>query len=98
MTHPSDTRTPEADDTAEQVSLPCVMVFNANDPSGAGGLSADLTAMSSASAHVLPVVTGTYVRDTSAIREHFAMDEDAVNEQARCALEDMAVQAFKVGF
>jgi hydroxymethylpyrimidine/phosphomethylpyrimidine kinase len=44
------------------------------------------------------VVTGTYVRDTSAIREHFAMDEDAVNEQARCALEDMPVQAFKVGF
>jgi hydroxymethylpyrimidine/phosphomethylpyrimidine kinase len=73
-------------------------VFNANDPSGAGGLAADATAMASASAHVLPVVTGTYVRDTSAIREHFAMDEDAVNEQARCALEDMPVQAFKVGF
>jgi hydroxymethylpyrimidine/phosphomethylpyrimidine kinase len=47
---------------------------------------------------VLPVVTGAYVRDTSAIREHFAMDEDAVNEQARCALEDITVQAFKVGF
>jgi hydroxymethylpyrimidine/phosphomethylpyrimidine kinase len=74
------------------------MVFNANDPSGAGGLAADATAMASASAHVLPVVTGTYVRDTSAIREHFAMDEDAVNDQARCALEDMSVQAFKVGF
>lgn len=85
------------DDTGD-ATLPCVMVFNANDPSGAGGLAADATAMASASAHVLPVVTGTYVRDTSAIREHFAMDEDAVNEQARCALEDMPVQAFKVGF
>jgi hydroxymethylpyrimidine/phosphomethylpyrimidine kinase len=85
-------------DELGEASLPCVMVFNANDPSGAGGLAADATAMASASAHVLPVVTGTYVRDTSAIREHFAMDEDAVNEQARCALEDMPVQAFKVGF
>ena len=85
-------------DELGEATLPCVMVFNANDPSGAGGLAADATAMASASAHVLPVVTGTYVRDTSAIREHFAMDEDAVNEQARCALEDMAVQAFKVGF
>ena len=98
MTHPSDTRTPEADDTAEQVSLPCVMVFNANDPSGAGGLSADLTAMSSASAHVLPVVTGTYVRDTSEVHDHIAFDEEAVADQARAALEDMPVQAFKVGF
>ncbi|MFM2073748.1 MAG: hypothetical protein RJB34_53 [Pseudomonadota bacterium] len=85
-------------DASDPTTLPCVMVFNANDPSGAGGLSADATAMASASAHVLPVVTGAYVRDTSAIREHFALDEDAVNEQARCALEDITVQAFKVGF
>lgn len=98
MTPPTDTRAPEADDAAEQVSLPCVMVFNANDPSGAGGLSADLTAMSSASAHVLPVVTGTYVRDTSEVHDHIAFDEEAVADQARAALEDMPVQAFKVGF
>lgn len=81
-----------------ETSLPCVMVFNANDPSGAGGLSADLTAMSSASAHVLAVVTGSYVRDTSEVHDHIAFDEDAVADQARCALEDMPVQAFKVGF
>ncbi len=83
---------------ASEGALPCVMVFNANDPSGAGGLSADLTAMSSASAHVLAVVTGTYVRDTTEIHDHFAFDEEAVTDQARCALEDMPVQAFKVGF
>lgn len=81
-----------------EAALPCVMVFNANDPSGAGGLSADITAMSSASVHVLSVVTGAYVRDTSDIHDHFAFDEEAVADQARCALEDMPVQAFKVGF
>ncbi|MCW5653099.1 MAG: bifunctional hydroxymethylpyrimidine kinase/phosphomethylpyrimidine kinase [Hydrogenophaga sp.] len=74
------------------------MVFNASDPSGAGGLSADITAMSSASAHVLPVVTGAYVRDTSEVHDHLPFDEEAVADQARCALEDMPVQAFKVGF
>lgn len=79
-------------------SLPCVMVFNANDPSGAGGLSADLTAMSSASAHVLAVVTGSYVRDSSDVHDHIAFDEEAVTDQARCALEDIPVRAFKVGF
>ncbi|MBL0944138.1 MAG: bifunctional hydroxymethylpyrimidine kinase/phosphomethylpyrimidine kinase [Hydrogenophaga sp.] len=89
---------PDSPDQPGEASLPCVMSFNANDPSGAGGLSADLTAMSSASAHVLPVVTGTYVRDTTAVRDHIAFDEEAVLDQARCALEDMPVQAFKVGF
>lgn len=83
---------------AAEATLPCAMVFNANDPSGAGGLSADLTAMSSASAHVLAVVTGSYVRDTTEIHDHVAFDEEAVADQARCALEDMPVQAFKVGF
>ena len=83
--------------SGESVSLPCVMAFNANDPSGAGGLGADVAAMSSASAHVLPVVTGAYVRDSSDIHGHIAFDEEAVDDQARCALEDMAVQAIKVG-
>lgn len=87
------------DDTPDTpVSLPCVMTFNSNDPSGGGGLAADLTAMASASVHVLPVVCGVYVRDTTEVREHVALDEDTVNEQARCVLEDVPVQAFKVGF
>jgi hydroxymethylpyrimidine/phosphomethylpyrimidine kinase len=74
------------------------MVFNTNDPSGAGGLAADVTAMSSASVHVLPVLTGTWVRDTTEIHDHIALDEEAVSDQARCALEDIPVAAFKVGF
>src|SRR5690606_7133216 len=89
MPFPSDQDPSAAGDRPGEASLPCVMAFNANDPSGAGGLSADLTAMTSASAHVLPVVTGTYVRDTSAVQDHIAFDEEAVTDQARCALEDM---------
>ncbi|MBA4262252.1 MAG: hydroxymethylpyrimidine/phosphomethylpyrimidine kinase [Comamonadaceae bacterium] len=98
MTEPVTHPMPDAANDTGAVSLPCVMVFNANDPSGAGGLSADLTAMSSASVHVLPVVTGSYIRDTTEIHDHFAFDEEAVADQARAALEDMPVQAFKVGF
>ena len=74
------------------------MSFNANDPSGAGGLSADVTAMASAGAHTLTVVTGAYYRDSAEIFDHFAFDEEAVGEQARTALEDMPVAAIKVGF
>ena len=76
----------------------CVMTFNASDPSGAGGLTADITAISSAGGHPLAVVTGAYVRDTSEILDHIAFDEEAVTEQARTALEDMPTGAIKVGF
>ena len=86
------------DNAALELTLPCVMTFNANDPSGAGGLGADVTAMSSASVHVLPVVTGVLMRDTSHIQDHLALEEDAVSEQARIALEDIGLAAFKVGF
>jgi hydroxymethylpyrimidine/phosphomethylpyrimidine kinase len=98
MTDAPDRPPNDPTDSTGDLALPCVMVFNANDPSGAGGLAADLTAMSSASVHALAVVTGSYVRDTTEIHDHIAFDEEAVTDQARCVLEDMPVQAFKVGF
>lgn len=76
----------------------CVMVFNANDPSGAAGIAADLMAVASVGAHALPVMTGAYARDTSEVFDHFAMDDEAVSEQARTILEDVPIQAIKVGF
>lgn len=86
----------EAED--DDTSPSCVMTFNANDPSGAGGLTADIAAIVSAGAHPLAVVTGAYVRDTAEIFNHFAFDDEAVTEQARSALEDMPISAIKVGF
>jgi hydroxymethylpyrimidine/phosphomethylpyrimidine kinase len=76
----------------------CVIVFNANDPSGAGGISADVTTIASVGAHALAVVTGAYARDTAEIFDHFAFDEETVAEQARAILEDVPVQVIKVGF
>jgi hypothetical protein len=77
---------------------PCVLVFNASDPSGAGGLAADIGAIASVGAHALPIVTGAYTRDTAEILDHHAFDEEAVSEQARTVLEDVTVQVIKVGF
>ncbi len=76
----------------------CVLVFNANDPSGAGGLSADIGAIASVGAHALAVATGAYARDTAEVFDHFCLEEEAVSEQARVILEDVQVQVFKVGF
>jgi len=76
----------------------CVMVFNANDPSGSGGITADIQAIASVGAHALPVITGTYTRDTAEVYDHYCMDDEAVTEQARAILEDVPVLVIKVGF
>jgi hydroxymethylpyrimidine/phosphomethylpyrimidine kinase len=85
----------EDEDDGPSVS---VMAFNANDPSGAGGIAADMMAVASVGAHCLTVVSGAYARDTTAVVDHFPFDDEAVVEQARTILEDVPVQVFKVGF
>jgi hydroxymethylpyrimidine/phosphomethylpyrimidine kinase len=97
MTNPDPSTTADAD-TDDDAGPACVMVFNASDPSGAGGLSADVTAIASVGAHALPVVTGAYARDTAEVLDHFPFDEEAITEQARAILEDTPAQVFKVGF
>src|SRR5690606_24624350 len=74
---------------------PCVLVFNASDPSGAGGLSGDALAIASVGAHMLGVVTGVFARDTAEVFDHFPLDEEQVAEQARAILEDVQVQVIK---
>lgn len=83
---------------ADDAAPPCVLVFNASDPSGAGGLSSDILSIASVGAHALPVVTGAYARDTAEIFDFFPMGEEAITEQARAILEDAPVQVIKVGF
>ncbi len=97
---PSDEQTNDAatDDAAADAGPACIMTFNASDPSGAGGLAADIATVAAVGGHALPVVTGAYARDTAEVFEHFAFDEEAVAEQARAILEDVPVQVIKVGF
>ena len=95
---PSPTVSPIDANDQDLASIVCVMVFNANDPSGAGGLAADISTIASIGGHPLPIVTGAYARDTVEIFDHFSLGEDAVLAQARAALEDMTIQVIKVGF
>ena len=98
MTNPTPDENPSAAEEGDEGNPACVIVFNASDPSGAGGLAADVSAIASVGAHALPVVTGAYARDTAEVFDHFPFDEDAVAEQARAILEDVQAQVFKVGF
>ena len=90
--------TPDTDHAVAQTGPSCVLVFNSNDPSGASGLAADVSAIASVGAHALPVMAGAYARDTSRIYDFFALDDEALAEQARAVLEDIEVQAIKLGF
>jgi hydroxymethylpyrimidine/phosphomethylpyrimidine kinase len=94
---PSDL--PETElDSEDEAAIACVLVFNASDPSGAGGISADGLAIASVGAHALPVLTGAYARDTAQIFDFFPLNEEAVGDQARAILEDVPPQVIKVGF
>jgi len=76
---------------------PIVLAFAATDPTGGTGLAADLLALASMGCHPLPVVTALTVQDTVGLESVQLVDAESVAEQARCVLEDMPVDAFKVG-
>ncbi|MDI9332083.1 MAG: bifunctional hydroxymethylpyrimidine kinase/phosphomethylpyrimidine kinase [Alphaproteobacteria bacterium] len=86
-----------ATETDEEIPA-CVLSFNANDASGAAGLSADVLAIASVGAHPMGVVTACYLRDTAETTGQHSLDDEAVSEQARQVLEDVPVQVIKVGF
>ena len=76
----------------------CVLSFNAADPSGATGLSADIATLAAMGAHALPVTATILMRDSAEIFDQHPIDADAVAEQARTVLEDITIAGWKVGF
>jgi len=78
-------------------SPPIVLSFAASDPSGGAGIQADLMTISSMGCHALSVITALTVQDTVGIDSVLCFDADWVDDQARKLLEDMPVDAFKIG-
>src|SRR4029077_19504059 len=76
---------------------PIVLTFAASDPSGGAGMQADLLTLASMGCHPVSVITALTVQDTAGVEAVMAIDADWVADQARCLLEDMPVDAFKIG-
>jgi len=76
---------------------PIVLTFAASDPSGGAGLQADILTLASMGCHPLSVITAITVQDTLGVEGMQALDAEWVADQARCLLEDMPVDAFKIG-
>ena len=75
---------------------PIVMTFAASDPSGGAGIQADILTLASMGCHPLSVLTAVTVQDTIGIEGILALDAEWVADQARCLLEDMPVDVFKI--
>ena len=100
MNQPDTGLTPgDATEEDQDAGTPaCVMSFNANDPSGASGIGADIATISAMGAHALPVVTSLLIRDTAEVFESHEIDPEAIADQARSILEDITITGWKVGF
>lgn len=77
---------------------PVVLCFSALDPSGGGGLQADIETTASMGCHCAPIATALCATATPEDTEAVAVDATLVIEQARSVLEDLPVKAVKVGF
>ncbi len=76
---------------------PIVLAFAASDPSGGAGIQADVLTLASMGCHPLSVLTAITVQDTLGVEGVLPIDAEWVADQARCLLEDMPVDAFKIG-
>src|SRR5512140_3300015 len=77
---------------------PIVLSFAASDPTGGAGIQADLLTLAAMGCHPLSVLTALTVQDTAGVEAIHAFDSDWLTDQARGVLEDMRVDAFKIGF
>ena len=85
------------DSLSTRLSPPIVLSFAASDPTGGAGVQADLMTLSSMGCHSLSVITAVTVQDTVGVGSVLPLDPEWVEAQARAVLEDMPVDAFKIG-
>jgi len=76
---------------------PIVLSFAASDPSGGAGIQADILTLASMGCHPLSVLTAITVQDTFGVEAVQPLEAEWVADQARCLLEDMPVDVFRIG-
>lgn len=76
---------------------PIVLSFAASDPTGGAGIQADILTLAGMGCHPLSVITAITVQDTAGVEDILVLDSEWIVDQARTVLQDMPVQAFKIG-
>lgn len=78
-------------------SLPTTLIFGPFDPTGSDGLPADAITCAALGGHALSTLTSVTIQDSAKCESVYPCSADQIDDQARCVLEDMPVQAIKVG-
>lgn len=76
---------------------PVVLSINANDPSGGGGITADIETIASLGGHCTPVISVIQARDTQSEKDRHVVSASLLIEQTRAILEDISISAIKIG-
>ena len=84
-------------DTTESTKLPVVLSFNVHDSTGATGITADIEAINSQACRSTSVVTCLSVQDSQMVSSLIPIDADIIVQCARAVLEDIPVDAIKIG-
>ena len=78
-------------------TVPAIMCFSANDPSGGAGICADIQAISSQGGHCIPIITALTTQDSVDIYSLATVEPNLIIDQARTILQDMPISVFKIG-
>jgi hydroxymethylpyrimidine/phosphomethylpyrimidine kinase len=74
-----------------------VLSIAGTDPSGRAGIQADLKTFSALGAYGMSVIAAVVAQNTRGVRSFQALDADFVGEQIDAVLDDVRVDAIKIG-
>jgi hydroxymethylpyrimidine/phosphomethylpyrimidine kinase len=74
-----------------------VLIIAGNDPTGGAGITADIESVISQGCFAFPVISCVTVQDTCDVTSINPLDSELVLQQARTVLEDLSVNAIKIG-
>ena len=78
-------------------STSIVLIFGPFDPTGSDGLPADAITCAALKGHALATLTAVTIQDSAETEAVLPCPAEQIDDQARCLLEDIPVQAIKVG-
>ncbi|MEP5766161.1 MAG: hydroxymethylpyrimidine/phosphomethylpyrimidine kinase [Halieaceae bacterium] len=77
-------------------AAPSVMCVAELDPTGGGGIAADIETLCSLACHCTPIITAISIQDTQDLKDSAVVDSLLLIEQMRAVLEDIDVAAIKL--
>ncbi len=77
-------------------TTPIVMCVAELDPTGGGGIAADIETLASLACHCTPIMSAISIQDTQDMKDSAVVDSMLLIEQMRAVLEDMDVAAMKL--